>query len=112
MTIHREGTNILIILFAMLLMLNIVVWLFLPPWIIPGFLTGLSILIYGFVFNFFRCPRRFYKGERKDMVVSSADGKIVVVERTIEPEFIKGEAIQVSVFMSCLLYTSPSPRDS
>ncbi len=102
MKIHREGTNILIILFAMLLMLNIIVWLFFPPWIIPGMLSGLSVVVYGFVFNFFRCPRRYYRGERKNMVVSSVDGKVVVIERTYEPEFIKGEAIQVSVFMSPL----------
>lgn len=36
------------------------------------------------------------------MIVSSVDGKVVVIERTMEPEFIKGEAIQVSVFMSPL----------
>lgn len=102
MTIHREGTNILILLFAMLLMLNIIVWLFIPPWIIPGVLSATSAVIYGFVFNFFRCPRRYYKGPRQDMVVSSVDGKVVVVERTQEPEFIKGKAIQVSVFMSPL----------
>lgn len=102
MTIHREGTNILIILFAMLLMLNIVVWLFLPPWILPGILSAISIVVYCFVFNFFRCPRRVYKGDRKDMVVSSVDGKVVVVERTTEPEYMKSQAIQVSVFMSPL----------
>lgn len=102
MKIHREGTNILIILFGMLLMLNIVVWLFFPPYILPGILSVASIVIYGFVFNFFRCPRRYYKGERKDMVVSSVDGKVVCVERVYEPEYIKGEAIQVSVFMSPL----------
>jgi len=102
MTIHREGTNILIILFAMLLMLNIIVWLFIPPWVLPGILTGISAVIYSFVFNFFRCPRRYYRGERKNVIVSSVDGKVVVIERTYEPEYIKGEAIQVSVFMSPL----------
>lgn len=102
MKIHREGTNILIILFGMLLMLNIVVWLFFPPYIIPGVLSAISIVIYGFVFNFFRCPRRHYKGVHKDMVISSVDGKVVCVERVKEPEYIKGEAIQVSVFMSPL----------
>jgi len=102
MKIHREGTNILIILFAMLLMLDIIVWLFLPPYILPGALTTVSVVVYCFVFNFFRCPRRCYRGDRRDMVVSSVDGKVVVVERAFEPEFIKGEAIQVSVFMSPL----------
>ncbi|MCM1320124.1 MAG: phosphatidylserine decarboxylase family protein [Muribaculaceae bacterium] len=102
MKIHREGTNILLILFAMLVMLNAVTWLVLRPQVICVVLSAISIIVYGFVFNFFRCPKRTYKGERTDMVVSSVDGKVVVIERVNEPEFIKGEAIQVSVFMSPL----------
>ncbi|MBO5444915.1 MAG: phosphatidylserine decarboxylase family protein [Muribaculaceae bacterium] len=100
--IHREGTNILILLAVVLLALNIPVWLFLPPWILPTVLTALAVLVYGFVFNFFRCPARMYKGPRKGMAVSSADGKVVVIERALEPEFIGGEALQISVFMSPL----------
>lgn len=85
---------------VVLLALNFPVWLFLPPWILPAALTALSLLVYSFVFNFFRCPARRYKGPRGGMVVSSVDGKVVVIERTDEPEFIKGEALQISVFMS------------
>lgn len=102
MKIHREGTNILILLFIVLLMLNGLCWLFLPPWIFPGLLSVVSIVFYGFVFNFFRCPRRTYKGERKDMVISSVDGKVVAIERVYEPEFLRSDAIMVSVFMSPL----------
>lgn len=102
MKIHHEGTNILILLAVVLVAINIPVWLFLPPVVIPACLTALSVLVYGFVFNFFRCPRRVYRGERKDHVVSSVDGRVVVVEPTYEPEFLKSEAIQVSVFMSPL----------
>lgn len=102
MKIHREGTNILVILLAMLVMLNGVAWLFLSPVAIPVVLIAASAVIYGFVFNFFRCPKRNYKGEREGMVVSSVDGKVVVVERVFEPEYLNSEAIQVSVFMSPL----------
>ena len=100
--IHREGTNILILLAIVLLALNIPIWLFLPPWILPAMLSALSLLVYSFVFNFFRCPARHYKGPRKGMVVSSVDGSVVVIERVSEPEFIRGEALQISVFMSPL----------
>lgn len=100
--IHREGTNILILLFVVLLALNIPVWLFLPPVVLPAILSGLSLLVYSFVFNFFRCPKRIYKGPRKGMVVSSVDGRVVVIEETLEPEFIQGPALQISVFMSPL----------
>ncbi len=102
MKIHHEGTNILVLLFIVLVAVNAPVWLFLPPPVLPAVCTAVSLLFYCFVFNFFRCPKRNYRGPEKDMVVSSVDGRVVVVERTVEPEFIKGEAIQVSVFMSPL----------
>ncbi|MDE6341305.1 MAG: phosphatidylserine decarboxylase family protein [Muribaculaceae bacterium] len=98
--IHREGTNILILLAVVLLALNAPVWLFMPPWILPATLSALSVMVYCFVFNFFRCPARRYRGPRKGMVISSVDGRVVVVERAMEREFIGGEALQISVFMS------------
>ena len=100
--IHHEGVALLIMLLIVLGALNVPVWLFLPAGPIPIVLSALSVLCYGFVFNFFRSPKRVFPGERTGSVVSSADGRVVVVERTFEPEFLKSEAIQVSVFMSPL----------
>ena len=102
MKIHHEGTNILILLFIVLLALNVPVWLFMPPPVVPLVCSGLSLLVYSFVFNFFRCPKRQFKGNPDGLVISSVDGKVVAIEPVIEPEFIKGPAIQVSVFMSPL----------
>lgn len=100
--IHHEGTNILTILLIMLIAVNIPAWLFMPTIAIPAVCTGICVVVYAFVFNFFRCPKRVYHGERRGMCVSSVDGKVVVIEKVNEPEFIKGEAIQLSVFMSPL----------
>lgn len=100
--IHREGTNILILLFLMLLVVNIPVWLFMPPVVIPTVFSVGSAVVYLFVFNFFRCPKRHYQGERFGHVVSSVDGRIVAIERTKETEYLKSEAVMVSVFMSPL----------
>lgn len=100
--IHREGTTILILLFIVLAALNIPVWLFMPPVVIPSILSAISLTVYLFVFNFFRCPKRHYRGERKDHVVSSVDGKVVAVERVHESEWLKEDAMMVSVFMSPL----------
>ena len=102
MKIHREGTNILILLFAVLAVLNVPVWLFMPPYAIPAIFSGLSAVFYIFVFNFFRCPKRHYRGPRRSRVVSSVDGKVVAIERVFEPEYLKSDAIQLSVFMSPL----------
>lgn len=89
-------------LFLVLAALNIPVWLFLPPWILPAALSALSLLVYSFVFNFFRCPKRVYPGDPSGLVVSSVDGKVVALERVFEDEFLHAEAIQLSVFMSPL----------
>lgn len=89
-------------LFIVLAALNVPLWFFMPTVAIPVVLSSLSLLCYAFVFNFFRSPKRVFHGSREDCVVSSADGRVVVVERTEEPEFIKGEALQISVFMSPL----------
>lgn len=102
MKIHREGTNILILLALVLAALNVPVWLFLPPVALPAIFTVISVVVYLFVFNFFRCPKRNYKGERRDMVVSSVDGHVVAIEKVYEPEYLKSEAIMLSVFMSPL----------
>lgn len=102
MRIHREGTNILILLFVMLAAINVPVWLFMPPYLIPVLCTGISALTYSFVFNFFRCPRREYKGPRDGYVASSVDGRVVAIERVEEQEYLKGPAIMFSVFMSPL----------
>lgn len=100
--IHHEGTNILILLFIVLCALNVPVWLFMPPVVIPACMSGLSLVVYLFVFNFFRCPRRDYRGKRENHVVSSVDGRVVAVERVYEGEWLKEDAMMVSVFMSPL----------
>ena len=98
--IHREGTAILILLFLVLGAVNVPIWLFMPPYALPIIFTSISAVAYIFVFNFFRSPKRKYIGPRKGMVVSSVDGKVVAIEKVREPEYLKSEAIMLSVFMS------------
>lgn len=100
MKIHREGTNILILLFLVLGAVNVPIWLFMPPFVLPIIFTSISAVAYIFVFNFFRSPKRKYQGVRRNMVVSSVDGKVVAIEHVKENEYLKEEAIMLSVFMS------------
>jgi phosphatidylserine decarboxylase len=89
-------------LFLVVCALNIPTWLFLPPPVIPCILTAISVVLYLLVYNFFRCPIRRYTGEKRNHVISSVDGKVVAIETVYEGEYLKSEAIQVSVFMSPL----------
>ncbi len=100
--IHREGLNILVVLLFILLVINIPAWLFMRPVAIPVTFTVISAVVYLLVLNFFRSPRRSFKGNRDNVVVASADGKVVALEETYEDEFLHCRCIQLSVFMSVL----------
>ena len=52
----------------------------------------------GFVLFFFRVPKRG-SIEGENVVTSVADGMVCVIEQVYEPEYVKGECIQVSVYM-------------
>lgn len=53
------------------------------------------------ILQFFRNPKRNTK-LNEQQVISSVDGKVVVIEEVEEPEFFKGKRRMVSVFMSPL----------
>lgn len=64
-------------------------------------LIGILLAFFLFTLNFFRDPDRTTP-QGGDLVISPADGKVVVVKDVFEDEFLKSEAIQVSIFMSPL----------
>lgn len=100
--IHHEGTNILIVSAMIVLAINVPLWLWVRPiaWAIVS--TAVWGVLYLFVVNFFRSPRRQFKGSETNVVVASADGKVVALEETFEDEYLHGPALQLSVFMSIL----------
>ncbi len=70
----------------------------------PDWVAWLLVVIcWGLLFCvmlFFREPTRRRRLQDPDLVFSSADGKVVVVEEVYEGEYLKCRCIQVSVFMS------------
>ncbi len=66
-----------------------------PLLVLAAVLTLLSL----WVAYFFRDPER--SGQRgADMVISPADGKVVMITEVDEPAFIHGRATRISIFMS------------
>jgi phosphatidylserine decarboxylase len=66
-----------------------------PLWLLAFALTVIAL----WVAYFFRDPQR--QGERGDrLVISPADGKVVLITEVDEPTFMKTKAIRVSVFMN------------
>lgn len=96
--IHREGTDILVVTFVLLLIFNVLIWSLSKPWgIVTSIVTGIMYLL---LVNFFRSPKRHFTGNEENVVVSSVDGTVVALEEVYEPEYLKRNCIQLSVFMT------------
>lgn len=54
------------------------------------------------VVNFFRDPERLVPADPGNLVVSPADGRVVLVKDVEEPEYVGRKAVKVSIFMSPL----------
>ena len=100
--IHHEGTNILIVTLIFILAAIVPLWIWVRPIAWPVASTLVLGVLYFLLVNFFRSPLRLFKGEETDVVVASADGKVVALEETFEDEYLHAPAIQLSVFMSIL----------
>jgi len=99
--IHNEGSNLLVVLALALVIINVPLWLTLHNHIaLPIVITAVSGTLFLLVLNFFRSPRRHFRGDPLNAVVASADGRVVALEETYEDEFLHERVIQLSVFMS------------
>jgi phosphatidylserine decarboxylase len=98
--IHKEGYKILGYGLITLVVLNIIfsiIWSehSLLKW---GFLIA-SFLLYVFIMFFFRFPARHLEPD-PGLIYAPADGKVVVIEETMENEYFKDMRLQFSIFMS------------
>ena len=74
----------------------VTVLLFVLGWKNTGFAALVLTL---FVLFFFRDPERMAP-EGKGVVVSPADGKVIVIKDVYEPDYLKQEVKQISIFLS------------
>ena len=98
--IHSEGVNIIIVLLFILLAINIPAYIFIGYKWIPIVMMVVSAVLFMLVLNFFRLPKRHFKGNEDGVVVSSVDGKVVALEEVYEGEYLHRNVIQLSVFMN------------
>ena len=102
MRIHREGKVFLILVFLILLVFNSLICVLISNWLLVKiFLASVSTIFFFFFLQFFRNPVRKTLINPKQ-IIAPADGKVVVIEKTFESEFLKEERIQISIFMSPL----------
>jgi phosphatidylserine decarboxylase len=100
MKFHKEGWPSLFIVLVFSAIIIAIAHYFFPGYLIAHwftyFLSGFLILT---ILQFFRHPSRTYT-TAEHFVVAPADGKVVVVEETVEQEYFKDKRLQVSIFMS------------
>ena len=58
-----------------------------------------SLAITAFVLYFFRDPARISSDE-KDVMVSPADGKVIIIDKVFDERFVKEHVYKVSIFMN------------
>jgi phosphatidylserine decarboxylase len=103
MKLHREGYKYVMIASAVWALLGfILIRVLLVDWpVIAVALNVIFFLLWFWVLWFFRLPNRTHS-EGEDIAICPADGKVVVIEETIETEYFKDKRLQVSIFMSPL----------
>ncbi|HRI23599.1 MAG TPA: phosphatidylserine decarboxylase family protein [Ferruginibacter sp.] len=101
MTIHREGYKSIGIGTLAFGAINVAMYYFFSAsmmWLCNiVFILTLGLLL--FLISFFRIPNRKLT-IRENAVVAPADGKVVVIEETVDEEYFKDKRLQVSIFMS------------
>lgn len=104
MRLHREGYGIMMGAFVATLgltALNYFGYTKLNSLALFLFLELIILTFFFLIVQFFRIPKRECPFGEND-IVCPADGKVVVVEETLENEYFKDKRIQVSIFMSPL----------
>jgi phosphatidylserine decarboxylase len=102
MRLHREGYKYILIATVVWAAFGYFTYKLIDSYPILFWLLNITcFLLWFWIVWFFRLPNRtFIHGESK--IVAPADGKVVVIEETFEPEYFKDKRLQVSIFMSPL----------
>jgi phosphatidylserine decarboxylase len=98
MKFHKEGYTSLIIVIVTGIVL---IWFsnFFGNKLLIYLSYIISLFLIIVVIQFFRNPIRILKLD-ENSIISPADGKVVVIENVFEPEYLKTNCIQISIFMS------------
>jgi phosphatidylserine decarboxylase len=100
MKFHKEGypSLVLVILVGLILHYSSK-YLSNSNLIIVFFADAIAIFLLIVILQFFRNPTRTFVVDN-DSIIAPADGKVVVIEDVFEPEYLKCNCKQISIFMS------------
>lgn len=111
MKIHKEGKFIIPISAVLIAGLYFLLAWLLPFVIVQGILATVAIVFWILIVRFFRVPPH-NTPEQDKRVIAPAEGKVVVIEKTHEGEYLDEDRIQISIFMSPLnVHVNRAPVD-
>lgn len=96
---HKEGFKIIFIALVIVIGLSLLANVFVDQQTIRGGIIISLIILLLLVLQFFRNPKRNFL-VNPAQILSSVDGKVVVIEEVFEKEYFNDKRLQVSVFMS------------
>jgi phosphatidylserine decarboxylase len=99
--ITKYGYDVVAVVLLLVVAGSLLSWFFIDARAVKYPLIVLLLLFLAFTLFFFRDPDRSTPGG-KNLVISPADGEVILVQEIREEEFLKSQALQVSIFMSPL----------
>src|SRR5690606_18498363 len=100
MKIHKEGRKLLFWMLIGLTVFGLVLHQLIPEQqTLLNFVILASVVIYLLVLQFFRNPSIIMPDD-ETLVYAPADGKVVVIEETMENEYLREKRRQISICMS------------
>jgi phosphatidylserine decarboxylase len=96
---HKEGFTIILISFFLVAIIALLAHFFVK---VPGLRIGIQVaalILLVLVLQFFRNPSRI-ADQNPDHILAPVDGKVVIIDEVLEPEYFKDKRQQVSIFMS------------
>lgn len=101
MKLHKEGTKTILFALIIVIVINILAFNFIPIILLSYFIFITSLVFLFIILWFFRVPERIVINN-ENYVYAPCDGKVVVIEETIDNEYFNEKRIQISIFMSPL----------
>lgn len=98
---HKEGYKILTGSLIGFIVVNLIANAFIEEQWVIKLIFAITLILFFLVAQFFRNPKRKVDSN-ENHILSPVDGKVVVIEKVFESEFVNEERLQVSIFMSPL----------
>lgn len=99
--VTEYGYGVVATVGALAVIIAVLAWFFIDGSLLKYPIIAAALLVLLFTLWFFRDPERTTP-QGDDLVISPADGEVVLIKPVREDEYLKNEGTQISIFMSPL----------